>query len=978
MRKTVIPILLAFSVFGYAQETKVTDSAKTTNIQEVVVTSLGIKRQARSLTYSSQQIGGDELTEVKTPNLLNSVNGKVSNVQINKTNGGVGGSVRITMRGDKSTRNSQPLYVIDGIPIVNNTGITGTTGPNLDYFSGMPDTGDIMSTINPEDIESINFLKGASAAALYGSQGSNGAVLITTKKGKAGRSSLSFSTSLTFDKAYDLPELQYSYLQTTPRDAANGTTGSYDSWGAKGASKDYTKDFFKTGITWINSLSFQSGNDRSTSFFSLGNTTNSGIIPTSTFDQYNVNYRNSSKFLEDKLVLDANVMASMQNSKNRLTPGSYFSPITNLYWLPRGIDFNQYSGDNYSYFNTDRYLPAQHWWAIKPNGDFADSETQNPYWILNRNAVTTKNANVYTSASLSYALNSWLTAKVRGNYNYYDSDSERDVAAYSQPTILGDKNGNGKIYKNTIQKTTMYGDFLLSGSPRINDDISLDFTVGSSISDMKYKITNIENNKLVIANLYSLDNLMWDGTNGNGRRYVINTPRRQDQSVFASANIGYRKYLYVDLTYRNDWSSTLAGTGNTAFDYQSVGVNGILSDIFKLPSKINFWKVRASYASVGNALDPTTTQPQPIFDGGVITGFYSSNRVTASEYSDLFPKPELNKTFEIGTEMRFLDNRLSFDFTYYNSNVENQLLQGIDGGAGNFGANNGKVDINAGKIQNKGFESSISYKVFNKGNFNWTTTLNVSANKNKIKELFPTKYFNDVDSKTFTLNGGGYNMLKVGGSFGDIYGTAFMRDSEGRIVVGANGVPLIALDASGKARKVFLGNPNPKFMLGFSNSFSIKKVNVSFLIDGKFGGKVLGYTQAANDLMGVSKATADARDAGGVSIPNAVYENGTPYTGLTNASDYYKGVARTIDEAYIYNATTVRLRQASISYSFDVNSKYFRNATLSVIGTNLFFFYKKAPFDPEQVSGVNAGGLGVDMFGLPITRSIGFSLKANF
>lgn len=980
MRKTVIPVLLAISLSAYAQETKKADTAKTTKIEEVVVTSLGIKRQARSLTYSSQQIGGDELTEVKTPNLLNSINGKVSNVQINKTNGGAGGSVRVIMRGDKSTRNSQPLYVIDGIPIINNTGTQGTTGPNVDYFASMPDTGDVLSTINPEDIESINFLKGASAAALYGAAGGNGAVLIVTKTGAKGKGLLSFTSSLTFDKVYSLPKLQYSYLQTTPQDASTGTTGSQDSWGEKGTSKDHVKDFFDTGITWTNGLTFQAGNDKSSSFFSLGNTTNKGVIPTSTFDQYNLNFRNTSKFLEDRLVLDANVMASLQESRNRLTPGTYFSPLTNLYWFPRGINFDNYSGDKYTYFDQTRYLPAQNWWAIKPDGGFNGENSQNPYWILNKNTVNTKNKTFYGSAALSYTINDWLVAKARGNYNYFNSDSQRNVAVYSLPIVLGGNN-NGKIYKNTVERTSSYGDFILVGNPKINDNLSLDFTVGGSVSDSKTTVTNIENNKLFIANLFALNNLDWgnssgEGTVGNGLNYTITNYNRRDQAFFASANFGYKKMLYLDLTFRNDWSSTLAGAPNRSFDYESIGINGIMSEMFQLPSFINFWKLRTSYATVGNALDPNSTLPQPIFNGGVVTGSYTSSPVDISLYPELaslFPRPEKNKSFEAGTEFRLFNNKLSFDITYYNTVTTDQYLKGVDA-TGYYTTTIGKWDINAGKIQNTGFESSLSYKVFNSEKFGWTTTLNASANKNRIKEVFPSGFYPDSE-KLFTLNGGGFNVIKKGGSFGDLYGTVFLRDAQGRIIVDENGLP-----SKDPNQRQYLGNPNPKFMLGFSNSFNIGKFNLNFLVDGKFGGKVLGMTQALNDKFGVSQATADARDAGGVVIPDAVYANGQAYTGRTDAHAYYNlvGGSDGINEAYIYNATTIRLRQASASYTFNVNAKYFKDITLSVIGTNLFFFYKKAPFDPEQVSGVNPGGVGVDMFGMPITRSFGFSLKANF
>ncbi|WP_370901004.1 SusC/RagA family TonB-linked outer membrane protein [Chryseobacterium gossypii] len=986
MRKTVIPVLLAFSVSGFAQERKTADSVKTTDIQEVVVTSLGVKRQARSLTYSSQQIGGDELTEVKTPNLLNSINGKVSNVQINRTNG-VGSSVRVIMRGNKSVSNSQPLYVIDGIPITNGEG----QAPGISQYSTMPDPGDVLSSINPDDIESINFLKGASASALYGSAGGNGAILITTKKGRIGKSSITYSTSLTVERAYSLPKLQHSYLSYDPSVPGETPGASIYSWGAKGVSKDYLKDFLQTGTTWVNSLAFQSGNEKSTNYFSIGNTTNKGVVPISYFDQYNISFRNSSKFLDDKLTLDANFIGSLQNSKNRQTPGASFSPLVSLYWLPRGVDFDQYGPDNYYYINKSRLLPAQNWWEIGGDGSFrGNPATQNPYWILNRNPVTVDNKNTYTSVSLSYQINPWLTARVRGNYSWNISDSQRDIAAYSDPTLL--VNGaNGRLLKNVYENTSSYGDVLLIGSPKLGENISLDFTVGGSINTTRNKVNQIDNAYLANPNLFTLNNLQWNVNRspGDGYHNIYWNLKKQVQSFFASASVGYKNMFYLDMTFRNDWDSTLSLTGRTGFDYESVGANAILSSVFKLPEVFNFWKVRASYATVGLGLPANISNAMveynKAFSYGVDAGtivYPKSSFVTDPRYSDLFPKPELNKTFEAGTELRLFKNRLSFDITYYNSNATNQLLETTI--ASNLGGiPSGSYYINAGKIRNTGFESSLSFKVFNTEKFDWTTTLNGSANKNKIVELFPSS-LNIPQDQLFALTGGGnYTKLKLGGSFGDIYGIKYQRDDQGRILVDENGVPLATTN-----NLSYLGNPNPKFILGFNNAFNIGKLGISFLIDGKFGGKVLSLTEKANDLYGVSKASADARDAGGVSIPNAVYAPGTPlagtpYNGKTDAKAYYSAVGGInngtgIDEAYMYNATTVRLRQASISYTFDINSKYMKNATVSLVGTNLFFFYKKAPFDPEQVSGNTPGGVGVDSFGLPITRSVGLSLKANF
>ncbi|MFP8894991.1 SusC/RagA family TonB-linked outer membrane protein [Chryseobacterium sp. EZn1] len=988
MRKAVIPVLFVFSLTANAQEKKTADTTKTTSIEEVVVTSLGIKRQARSLTYSSQQIGGDELTEVKTPNLLNSINGKVSNVQINRTNG-VGSSVRVVMRGDKSVNSAQPLYVIDGIPIINGTGKSADIG----QYSNMPDPGDVLSSINPDDIESINFLKGASASALYGSAGGNGAILITTKKGRAGKSSITYSSSLTVDRAYSLPKLQHSYLSYDPSVSGSQPGQSVESWGAKGSSKDYLKDFLQTGTTWVNSLSFQSGNERSTSYFSIGNTTNKGVVPMSYFDQYNVSFRNSSKFLDDKLTLDANFIGSLQESKNRQTPGASFSPLTSLYWLPRGVDFDQYGPDNYTYLNKERFLPAQNWWEVNPDGSFkGNPPTQNPYWILNRNPVTVSNKNTYGALSLSYQINPWLTARVRGNYSWNISDSQRDIAAFSAPTLLAVKEGiNGRILKNTYENSSTYGDVLLIGSPKISESFSLDFTLGGSINTTRNKIGQIDNAYLTNPNLFTVSNLEWGKKRspGDGYHNIYTNMKKQVQSVFASATVGYKNMFYVDMTFRNDWDSSLALTGRTGFDYESVGANAVLSSVFKLPEVISFWKVRGSYATVGLGLPTNISNAMIEYNKGYTVGvdagtlvFPKSSFITDPKYKDLFPKPEFNKTFEVGTELRMFSNKLSFDITYYNSNTSNQLLETkIDSYFGGIAP--GSYYINAGKIRNTGFESSLSYKVFSSEKFGWTTTLNASANKNKIVELFPPS-LPISENQLFSLTGGGeYTKLKLGGSFGDLYGIKFKRDDQGRILVNEKGIPLAEGTPS------YLGNPNPKFIMGFNNSFNIGKLGISFLIDGKFGGKVLSLTEKANDIYGVSQSTADARDAGGVSIPNAVYAPGTPnagqaYTGLTNAKDYYKAVGTTegfgkgIDEAYLYSATTIRLRQASISYTFDIQSKYMRNATVSLVGTNLFFFYKKAPFDPEQVSGNTPGGVGVDSFGLPVTRSIGLSLKANF
>ncbi|MFI5452161.1 SusC/RagA family TonB-linked outer membrane protein [Pedobacter sp. UC225_61] len=927
------------------------------NLNEVVVTALGITRQAKTLTYSTQTIKSDELNTVKTPNVINSLNGKVAGVQINRTSGGVGGAARITIRGDKSTRNSQPLYVIDGMPITN-----PTEGAKVDIYSSMPDNGDILSTVNSEDIESINFLKGAAATALYGSAGSNGVILITTKKGKQGVGKIDFSSSVTFDNVFGTPELQNSYLQTSAPTASDA--GSKESWGAKGTSKNHVDDFFNQGSTWINSLNFSSGNEKSTNFFSYSNTTNKGIIPTSKFDQNNLNYRNSSKFFDDRLTLDASVMASIQKVENRVNPGMYFSPLLGLYLFPRGLDFDSYK-NNFEYFSPSRYLNAQNWWNINLDKNYTGGDDQqNPYWVLNRNKVKTKNKNIYTSASLNYKLTDWLNVQARGNYNYYNSEAQRDVYATTQATISG---ANGKIYHNGFESKTYYGDLIFMGKNNLSDDFKLEYTAGASVTDIKKINTTIENGNLSYPNLFTLSNLLFNGTNDNGRHYRIDNHHIQTQSIFASAQLGYKDKLFLDLTDREEWSSTLAFTPKQSYNYYSVGANAVLSELFKMPEAINFAKIRGSYATVGNGIEDNRTNPQPNIDAG---SFVSPDGSPVQD-PRYYLRPEMNNTIELGTEWRFFKSRLTLDFTWYKSNIKGQFLKDVTLPPGVAAGTKG--DISGGNIQNSGIEAIIGYKLMNEGAFKWNTTVNFSTNKNKIIELFPAALGVDPNS-LLTLVGGGNNYLKQGGSFGDIYGTTFQRDAQGRILVDAQGVP------SRNETKSYLGNPNPRAIVGWTNNFTYKNLTLSVLVDGKFGGKVLSLSEPFYDSYGVSQRSADARDAGGVTIPNAATVGGAAWTGKTKAQDYYSkiGGRNEIDEAYMYNATAIRLRELSLSYRVPVKVKGISNLTLSAIGTNLFFIKKDAPFDPEQVSGVYAGGVGVDVFGLPTYRSFGFSLKCGF
>ena len=940
------------------------------NLETVVVTALGITRKARSLTYSTQGIGSEDLNTVKNTNVLNSLNGKVAGVQVNRTSGGVGGSVRVVLRGDRSTRNSQPLYVIDGLPISNQIG-----GPDPGLYNGAPDAGDILSTMNPEDIESMSILKGASASALYGSQGSNGVILITTKKGKSGATKVDFSSSVTFDKVSVLPKLQYDYKQSTAPDATS--PGTEDSWGAKGAANpagNYVKDFFQTGITLINSISLTTGNDRSSNYISYSNTDNKGILPTSTFKQHTLTFRQTTKLLQDKLVLDGTFTGSIQNAHNRITPGIYYNPLTGLYLFPRGLDFNSFK--NYEYFSQTRYLYAQNWWNINYDKDQANGGgwggqdyQQNPYWIMNRNTVDNRNQNVYASASVKYLITPWLNVQLRGNINNFINDYQRNIYATTQGTLA---RFNGNLNTTKTNTTSLYGDILVSGDRQLTSDWGLNFTVGSAIQDQKGKMLTV-NGSPTVPNVFlesALDKATIDVRNYDADGNV--PVRRKIQSVFGSVQINYQNKLFLDFSDRNDWSSTLAftPTEKKGYNYFSVGASAVLSDLLRLPAAVNFAKLRVSYAVVGNDVAAFSTYPLYTFNQGGIANPPSSQPVTTVPGLEL--KPEKNKSFEVGTQWTFLQNRLSLDLTYYKSNTTNQYFSGISLLVGT----STKADINAGNIRNTGIEASVSYKVINTKKFAWTTTVNLSHNKNKIVELFDPAIVKGVDENTrYTLGkSGNYTMLKQNGTFGDLYGRTFQTDNAGRVIVNATTHLPLFVDS-------LIGNPNPKLIAGWNNTFSYGRFSLNVLIDGKFGGKVLSITQGYLDQMGTSKTTGDARDNGNtVAISNAVDEAGHAWSGTVDAQTYYKyvGGKTPAGAAYTYSATAVRMREISITYRIPVNGKVVKDLRVAAIGNNLFFFKKDAPFDPEQVAGVNAGGVGIDAFGLPAYRSYGLSLKATF
>jgi len=910
-------------------------------LTEVVVTALGVKRSEKSLVYANQVVGGNELNSVKTDNLMNSLNGKVAGVDISPSSSGVGGSVKVILRGSKSASgNNQPLYVIDGVAMTNTSNANGQ--PNSTY-GGSPDGGDGISNLNPDDIESITVLEGAAAAALYGSQAANGVVLVTTKKGKSGKAEINYSSSYTNDVISYKPKFQNEYGETP-----NGN----QSWGPKlgtPSGADNLSQFFVNGNNFTNAFNLSAGSDLAQSYFSYANTSANGVQPTNDLHRNNFTFRETGHFLNNKLTVDVNTNYINQKVNNTPGEGLYYNTLTGLYLFPVGVDITPYKNDYGVPQAARNGLWTQNWVA---NEDVQ----QNPWWILYKNPNYSTRNRMLINASVKYDVADWLNIQARGNVDRVADITEQDLYAGTNPVLATGNNGSYTRSDQTLTQT--YGDLIANFKVPMKGAFKLDGLVGGSITDnntvgMGYG----PGLGLDIPNVFIQQNV-FTSTTGN----VFNLPANhsQIQSVFGSLNLSYKNWAYLTLTDRNDWSSALAFTNKESYSYPSVGLSFILSDMLSLPKFISYAKIRGSYAEVAIPVAQYATNPVSYLAGGGGVNF----NTTQPDYS---LKPTNTKTDEAGLDLRLLDNRLTFNFTWYKSNSYNQFIQYPLAGSGiyQFGY------LNAGNIQNTGIEMRLGYDVVKSKDFGWNTAFNFSTNKNTIIQLNPAQPTAPI-TLTSSGNNGYESVLITGGSYDDIYGVKYERNAAGQIMVNSSDAPI------NNGNFVKVGNPDPKFQLGWNNAFNYKKFSLEFLIDGKFGGQVLSMTQMMMDSYGTSLASGQARDAGGVSV-NAVDPSGKTVTKV-DAQTWYSAVGGRsgIAEPYMYSATVVRLRSASLGYTFPVANSLVKSVRLSVIGSNLIYFYKKAPFDPEITMSTANGLQGVDVFNQPTTRRVGASLNVSF
>ena len=916
-------------------------------LDDVIVTALGLQKKESALSYATVQVNKNELVRVKDPNMIVALMGKVAGMQVNRSSSGMGGAVKVVMRGNRSVAgNNQPLYVIDGVPMLNESSEQPYTAIGGTADAGNRDAGDGISNLNPEDIESISILKGAPAAALYGTQAANGVILITTKKGLAGKQEVAFTSSVAFDKAMMLPKLQNHY----------GMSDEIESWGEREniTTGNPIPSFFRTGVTAIHSLSFMTGNERVQTYFSYANTMGKGILGKHELSKHNINFRETATFYEGRLKIDGNVNLLSQHVKNRPVPGGfYMNPLVGLYRFPRGMDITEYK-EHFEVWSEERHLNVQNWHA--PTEDFE----QNPYWIQERITSRDQRIRAIASLALNLKITNCFSVQARGNVDYVNDKFRQKYYASTAPALAGD---NGRYIDSGNEQVQTYGDVIGTYKGKFND-FSLDVSLGASINRKKVNELRYDSKtaSLKFANVFNIANI-----NMNTSAYISEQidAVREMQSLFVTAQVGFRDYLFLDVSARNDWSSTLAYTTRESrgFFYPSVGFSWLVNRVLKLPEQVTSGKVRATWSKVGNDIPLYITNPVAhVLAGG---GIQASDAASFEEM-----KPEMSLSVEVGTEWKFFDSRLHIDFTYYQTHTKNQFfkLPAKDGDEYAYRY------VNAGNIQNTGVELMIEGTPVEIKNFSWKTGINYAFNKNKVVRLH-------VELPVFQYGPYGFSSsyamkLKKGGSFGDIYGKAFKRDTDGKILYETDGerqgLPMI----EGDGNTVKVGNANPDFTLGWTNAFSWKGLELSLLVDGRYGGKVLSQTQADMDMYGVTKVTGDARDRGYVILEGEK---------ITNVKGFYKSIVggrAGVTEYYMYDATNFRLRELALGYTFPKRwmeaTKFFRDVQLAFTARNLFFIYKEAPFDPDLILSTGNDNQAIEVYGMPTTRSMGFSLRVMF
>lgn len=939
---------------------------------EVVVTAFGVERNKRALGYSAQSVDGNKLTEAREPNVVNSLKGKVAGVHINGSSAGSKGSSFVVIRGSSSlTGNNQPLYVVDGVPIDNQT----LGAPNI--TSGQRDFGDGISNINPDDIDNVSVLKGPAAAALYGARGAHGVILITSKKGKAGRMTVDVNSNTVIESLNVIPTFQniwgggyddnYSNFDNVVID---GQTVSQwpawliDNWGGKYDGRPisfaawpelgvipYTpqsgnnfKNFYRNGSTFTNTIGISGGNDRGTYRLSISDMRNKGILPNNTFQRQTVNLLVNFK-VTPKLTVETKVNYVRQNENNPPESGGRFtSPSAAINRMPLFLELDKmknYKREDGSMINYKIGIP------------------DNPYWLMNELVADGSRDRLIGYILGRYNFANWLTLQARTGADFYTDERFSRVGV-----------GTPEVFDGTLEREAYHvrednSDLLLTATGKISDKWEGSASVGANHLDRRYKRLGVNGFGFHIPDLYDISNAKLVTSSTVMSRRIMN-------SAYFSGQLSYDNYLFFEVTGRNDWSSTL-GTNNYSFFYPSVSTSFVFTDLFNSSGRVlSYGKVRASYAEAGNDAAPYLTK------GGYTISTQNYNGAPIASINSSIPlldlKNELTRSVEFGAELRFLNNRINLDVTYYNASTVNQITPVQISMSTGFQSRL----INAGEIRNQGVEIFAGIAPIKNNNFSWDVSLNFSRNKSKVVALAP-----GLATLTLLTFGSASVEARPGEAYGNIVGLPFMRNDEGQIVLTNEGVWQPGI------QRQILGNIQPDWLGGITNTFSFKGLELRMLVDVRKGGQVYSMSKYNQMAGGTGKFTERRENliADGVILqPDGKYLKSDK---VLAAQDYYAlmGPWSGISESMIINADYVSFREAAIGYSF-ANARWLKNsfiksAKLSIVGRNLFYIYRDPQFKemgvaPETAFNTTAAAQGVEALNMPTTRSLGFNLSFSF
>jgi len=961
---------LVFSFVGFKTKQVLVKNQTTINLvledgslalEEVVVTALGIKREKRALGYASQELKSEDINRVNSTNFLSDLSGKMAGVQITGSGNGITSSSRIVIRGDKSLNinNNGPLFVVDGIPINNSVyGVGGSPTTQKDLPS---DYGNGASELNQEDIESVNVLKGAAASALYGSRAANGVIVITTKSGKKGKGmGISISNSTMMSEALRLPEIQNVY--------GGGSGGVYDStsdadhnFGPKlntglslvqngspgfsvgqGVAMPYIfrynlNDFFRKGNSVSNSVSITGSDEKTNYRFSYNNSTTEDIVPNSNLKRNNVSMNVTYKISDKWKISTAGTYGISASDNTPVTGYGSQGIMYNLLWNHANVDLN---------WLKDYWITKD----VQQNSMFNWGD--NPFKIANENINAFKKNRFYGNIASTYDFTKDFSLMFRTGID--DSNDFR----WSRRPLNSSRYPKGMYREQTIAFTEANTDFLLSYNHTFGD-FSTKISGGANRMDQYTSQGQIEGQSITIPGIYNLQNINVMPIQSR------NIYKKRINSVYGMANIGYKNYLYLDVTARNDWSSTLPANNNSYF-YPSASLSFIPSSLFEMNKNINFLKARLNIASVGNDTDPYKLSKT--YNNGALAGTLTNPDAILN--ANL--KPEIATSYEAGIEGQFFNKRVTFDASYYITNSKNQIV-GLDVSLAS--GSNSNV-INAGKIQNKGIEVSLGFTPVKTENITWSFNANFTENRGVVKELTP-----GINNYVIAQGpNGGTIEARVGERMGDIYGRGYLRSPDNQIVFDNTGSPI--LDTQIKK----IGNYNPDWMLGLSTTFKFKNVTFNALVDIRHGGKIYSMTNSIGMESGILAVSLPGRETGIVGKGVVQNANGTysPNTTVISAENWYYGNAFRRDniEANTFDASYVKLRELSINYRFPqkfISAAKMQNISIGLVGNNLALWTKVPNIDPETQS-LSGGTLlpGFEVLQLPSSRNFGVKLNVSF